>query len=146
MDLALIIIIVVFLLNIYDRFSSKKTRKKAVKKVFNKIPIDAIEKNMNPDVVDDIKEYIDYKDVYEEPVYLEDEEDEDITVVYDEVYSDYSDEDTKRDINNFKNKTYKKKSKKKNPFALTNNTVTNAIIASEILNKPKCKKKNVKKL
>lgn len=152
MDLALIIVIIGFLLNLYDRFSSGKIeniKKSATKKVFNKIPMDVIEKNMNPDVVDDIKEYIDYKDnksnyyedIYEEPVYLEDEEDEDITVVYNEICSDYSDNDIKRDINNFKNKT-KKSSKKKNPFALTNNTVTNAIIASEILNKPKYKKKN----
>lgn len=141
MNLVLVIIIVGFLLNLYDKF---KLNNKG-KETFNKITLDVIEKNINPEFKDNIKDFIeynDYEDIDEEIVYLEDEEDEDITVVYNEVYSDCNYGDIKRDINNFKNKTYKKKSKKKNPFALTNNTVTNAIIASEILNKPKCKKKN----
>ncbi|KMT22716.1 hypothetical protein [Clostridium cylindrosporum] len=53
-----------------------------------------------------------------------------------EVYAEVNDLDSKKSYENkesFPNE-------KKNPFALTDNPVTNAIIASEILGKPMCKR------
>lgn len=116
--------------------------------ILNKIPFEKLETYVSEDIVNEFKGYVGYQEKTKvDNSYNKNASGETLhkkstrkkkKKVDKKVDKFYVNE--KNTVINTINITPKKKRRRKNPFEFTENPVTNAIIASEILGKPKCKK------
>lgn len=158
-NVAILIIIIGIIGSVFDKVKKSRdddTHKKnsgAIGSFLKKIPIDKLEGYVDNELLDDVREVIGQKkkEPYDKPQnnieFME-------QTAYNQEVVNNPVKKKKKKKSNFNKKDIDKKvivhtttniskpknNKKKNPFELTKNPVTNAIIASEILGKPKCKK------